>query len=316
MQLRAFGNTNLKVSELGLGCARIGGVFQGDTQSFVRLLAVARDGGINFFDTADMYSQGESEALLGRVFAKRRTEVVIATKAGHVLPGRRKLVGRLKPMLRPVIKALGIRRERLPSAATGTITQDFSAAYLTRALEGSLRRLRTDYVDLFQLHSPPLEVVTRGEWQGALEEMKRAGKLRYYGISCDSLDVAQAALRYPGVSSLQLVFGLLERDAATTILPSALAQNVGCIAREILGNGLLVKQELSSEELARYCRSNEQLAQRETQLANLRREAAQRGVTLGRMALEYAATSAGVSVALLGARTPQQLRRLLDEYPG
>ena len=69
MRLRAFGNTPLQVSELGLGCARIGGVFQGDTLSFVRLLAVARDAGITFFDTADMYSQGESEALLGKAVA-------------------------------------------------------------------------------------------------------------------------------------------------------------------------------------------------------------------------------------------------------
>ncbi|MEO6603792.1 MAG: aldo/keto reductase [Polyangiaceae bacterium] len=316
MQLRAFGSTDLKVSELGLGCARIGGVFQGDTYSFVRLLAMARDGGINFFDTADMYSQGESESLLGRVFAKRRAEVVIATKAGHVLPGRRKLAGRLKPMLRPVIKALGIRRDRLPAGATGTLMQDFSPAYLARALEGSLRRLRTDYVDLFQLHSPPLEVVTRGEWQGALEDLKRAGKLRYYGISCDSLEVAQEALRYPGVSSVQFVFGLLEQEAATTILPGARAQNVACIAREVLGNGLLVKPAMTSDDLARYCRSTEQLAQRTTQLADLRQEAAQRGVTLGQMALEYAGKTAGISVALLGARTPQQLRRLLDDYPG
>src|SRR6187402_3935541 len=117
MEMRAFGDTDLKVSELGFGCARIGGVFQGDTQSFVRLLAVARDGGINFFDTADMYSQGESEALLGRVFGKRRSDVIITTKAGYSLPGRRRLAGRLKPLLRPLIKALGIKREQLPSAA-------------------------------------------------------------------------------------------------------------------------------------------------------------------------------------------------------
>src|SRR6478609_131754 len=161
MRLNAFGKTDLKVAEYGFGCARIGGVFQGDPQSFVRLLAVARDGGINFFDTADMDSQGESEALLGRVFGKRRTEVIITTKAGYCLPGRRKLAGRLKPLLRPVIKALGIRRDRLPSMARGTIQQDFSPAYLTSALEASLRRLRTDYVDLFQLHSPPAEVVER-----------------------------------------------------------------------------------------------------------------------------------------------------------
>jgi aryl-alcohol dehydrogenase-like predicted oxidoreductase len=314
MQMRAFGNTSLKVSELGLGCARIGGVFQGDTHSFIRLLAVARDGGMNFFDTADMYSQGESEALLGRFFSKRRTEVIIATKAGYCLSGQRRLAGRLKPVLRPVIKALGIRRERLPVSARGGIDQDYSPAYLTSALEASLRRLKTDYVDLFQLHSPPLEIVERGEWERALEDLKRAGKLRYYGVSCDSVEVALAALRYPGVCSIQFVFSLLEPGASERLLPAARQQNVACIAREVLGNGLLVKPGLSAEDLAAYCRSPQQALQREAQLTELRRQTGERGVTLTQLALEYASQTEGVSVALLGARTPQQLRRLLDEF--
>ena len=94
MRLRAFGNTDLQVAELGLGCARIGGIFQGETSGFTRLIAVARDAGINFFDTADMYSQGESESLLGRAVRGQRAQVVIATKAGYALPGRRRLAGR------------------------------------------------------------------------------------------------------------------------------------------------------------------------------------------------------------------------------
>lgn len=313
MQLRAFGKTDLKVSAYGLGCARIGGVFQGDTNSFVRLLAVARDGGINFFDTADMYSQGESEALLGRVFGKRRAEVIITTKAGHALPGRRKLAGRLKPILRPVIKALGIRRDKLPSGARGVIAQDFSPGHLRTALEASLKRLRTDYVDLFQLHSPPLDVVQRGEWEPALEDLKREGKLRFYGISCDSLQVAQAALRYPGVSSIQCVFGLLEQAAASELLPVTREREVAVIAREVLGNGLLVKPDLSREDIARYCSIPGQAEQRESQLASLKQEAQARGISLTRLALDYAGKTPGISVALLGARTPQQLRRLLDQ---
>lgn len=314
MQTRAFGSTDLKVSALGFGCARIGGIFQGDSDSFVRMLAIARHGGINFFDTADMYSQGESEALLGRVFARRRSEVVIATKAGYCLPGRRKLAGRLKPLLRPVIKALGIKRERLPSSTRGTVEQDFSPAYLTRAVEASLRRLRTDYIDLFQLHSPPVEVVERGEWLSAVEDMKRAGKLRHYGISCDSLEAAEAALRFPTVASIQLVFSLLEQGAAEALLPRARANRVACIAREVLGNGLLVKPLPSREDLERYCSSADQLAQRTAQLADLHQRAADSGQSLAQMAMKYASQSDGVSTALIGARTPQQLRRLLDEF--
>ena len=315
MQRRAFGKTDLVVSEFGLGCARIGGVFQGDPQSFVRLLAVARHGGINFFDTADMYSQGESESLLGRVLGPTRTELIIATKAGYCLPGRRQLAGRLKPLLRPLIRTLGIRRDQLPSAARGVITQDFSADYLTRALEASLKRLRTDYVDLLQLHSPPVEVIECGEWEATLEDLKRQGKLRYYGISCDSADAARAALRYGGVSSLQLVFSLLEQDAVREILPAARAQGVACIARECLGNGLLAEPKAEEMDLLPYCSSAEQAEQRKRQLVSLREEADRRHIPLTRLALEYAGRTPGISVALLGARTPQQLRRLLDDQP-
>jgi aryl-alcohol dehydrogenase-like predicted oxidoreductase len=315
MRLNAFGKTDLKVSEFGFGCARIGGVFQGDPQSFVRLLAVARDGGINFFDTSDLYSQGESEALLGRVFGKRRSEVIITTKAGYCMPGRRKLAGRLKPILRPVIQALGIRRDRLPAAARGALGQDFSAAYLKRAVEASLVRLRTDYVDLLQLHSPPADVVERGEWEPALEDLKRAGKLRYYGISCDTPEAAHAALRFPNVSSLQFAFNLLEPSALETILPSAREKDVACIARECLGNGLLVKPSAHTLDLSSYCSSPEQAVKRKAQLVELETQAVERGVSIVQMALEFASRTEGISVALLGARTPQQLRRLLDTLP-
>jgi aryl-alcohol dehydrogenase-like predicted oxidoreductase len=314
MQSRTFGNTQLRVSRLGLGCARIGGVFQGDPTSFVRLLAVARDAGINFFDTADMYSQGESESLLGHAFGKRRADVLIATKAGYCLPGRRKLAGHLKPILRPVIRALGIRRDQLPAATRGVMAQDFSPGYLTRAIEASLRRLRTDYVDLFQLHSPPLDVIERGEWEPALEDLKRAGKVRYYGIACDSLDAALAALRYKGVSSVQFTFSLLEPRASQALLPAAQAAGVACIARECLGNGLLVKPA-SDFDLARYCSSLEEQELRTKQLVELRAQASAQGTSLAARALEFASTARGVSVALVGARTPQQLRSLLDDFP-
>jgi aryl-alcohol dehydrogenase-like predicted oxidoreductase len=314
MRLHAFGNTELQVSVAGLGCARIGGVFQGDTLGFVRLLAVARDAGINFFDTADMYSQGESESLIGRVLGAERKAIFIATKAGYCLPGRRKLAGRLKPILRPIIKALGIRRDRLPSAARGALAQDFSPAYLTRALEASLRRLRTDYVDIFQLHSPPTSVVERGEWEPALEGLKRAGKIRFYGVACDSVETAIAALRYPGVSSVQVTVSLLEQKAVETLLPEARRRGVGVIARECLGNGLLVKPA-EEIDLAKYCGTPDEAERRRDQLIELRRDAEARGIPLARLALDYVTQSDGVSVTLLGARTPQQLRRTLDVFP-
>jgi aryl-alcohol dehydrogenase-like predicted oxidoreductase len=312
VERRLFGQTGLRVSEFGLGCARIGGIFQQDTRGFLDLLSSALDHGINFFDTADMYSQGESEKLLGLAFRGRRRDVIISTKAGYQLPGRRRLAARLKPILRPVIRLLRLRRDRLPAAARGVIAQNFSPPYLRSAVEASLRRLRTDYIDLFQLHSPPADVVARGEWSGALDSLQRSGKIRYYGISCDSVEAAAAALRFSGVSFLQLPVNLLERRVVDTVLPGAKANGVAVIARECLANGLLVKPA-EGVDLSAYCPSPEEQQERAEQLAKFRRQAAESGVSLARLALDYVRGLDGVSVALLGARTVPQLRGLLDE---
>jgi aryl-alcohol dehydrogenase-like predicted oxidoreductase len=314
MLVRQFGVTDLRVSELGLGCARIGGIFQGDARGFIDLLSAARDAGINFFDTADMYSQGESESLIGRAFRGSRDRVIIASKAGYVLPGRRRLVARVKPFLRPLIRLLKVRRSAVPSGVRGQPTQDFSADYLRRAVEGSLRRLRTDYLDLFQLHSPSLEVVARGEWLGALERLKRAGKIRYFGVSVDTVEAGLAALRFPDVSSLQFVLNLLEPSAAEVLLPKARERRVAVIARECLANGLLIK-EAKDIDLDAYCSSPAQKAQRTEQLASHRREAELKNTTLPRLALDYVTGLEGVSSSLIGAKSKAQLLSLLLHAP-
>jgi aryl-alcohol dehydrogenase-like predicted oxidoreductase len=314
MKRRRFGSTGLEVSEFGLGCARIGGMFQQDPGAFVRLLQRARDAAITFFDTADMYSQGESESLIGKALAGRRDRIVIATKAGYCLPARRKLLSRVKPLLRPIIKRLGLRRDKLSSAMRGSISQDFSPKYLESALDGSLRRLRTDYVDLLQLHSPPREVIERGEWLPALERLQRAGKIRHYGIAVDSVEAGLAALAYPGVVSLQFQLSLLNQEATETLLPRARAQRVGFIARECLANGLLVKRE-DEIDLSKFYDTDAERTARAARLAALRNEASSAQMSLARHALSYVNGVEGVSVALIGARTIEQLEGLLRELP-
>jgi aryl-alcohol dehydrogenase-like predicted oxidoreductase len=312
VELRAFGETRLSVSEFGLGCARIGGMFQQDTGGFLRLLSAARDAGINFFDTADMYSQGESEALIGRAFQGKRGSVIIASKAGYCLPARRHLAARLKPILRPAIRLLKLRRDRLPSGTRGALAQDFSPFYLRKSVEGTLRRLRTDYLDLFQLHSPSAEVIARGEWESALDVLKREGKIRYYGVACDTVEAGLAALRFPNVSSLQLTLNLLEQRAAETLLPQARAKRVAVIARECLANGLLVKRA-EDIDLSAYCSSPEARWAREQQLTKWRALADEKGTSLTRLALDYVRDADGVSVTLLGARNTGHLQGLLGQ---
>jgi aryl-alcohol dehydrogenase-like predicted oxidoreductase len=310
MELGPFGNTSLQVSRFGLGCARLGGVFQSNTGGFLELLSFAFDSGVTFFDTADMYSQGESESLIGKAFRGKRDRIVVASKAGYSLPSRRRWAGRVKPLLRPLVRLLKLRRDQLPSSSRGVLSQDFSPVYLKTAVEGSLRRLRTDYLDILQLHSPPLEIVERGEWLPALEELKRTGKVRYFGVAVDSVEAGLAALRIPAVSSIQFTLNLLERGGAAELFPAAQRQGVGGIARECLANGLLAKP-LSDIDLKGYCSSPEQVQQREQQLAELHREAKSTERTVLSRALAYPSSVPGVSVSLLGARNVEQLRALL-----
>jgi aryl-alcohol dehydrogenase-like predicted oxidoreductase len=310
MARRRLGRTDLVVSEFGLGCARIGGIFQRDPAEFVNVLTAAFDGGINFFDTADIYSQGESERLLGRAFRGRRDQVVLASKAGYVLPAQRRLVAAIKPFVRPVLGLLKLRRDQLPVAVRGSLAQDFSPAHLARSVEGSLRRLDTDHLDLLQLHSPSADVVAGGEWIELLETLKRQGKIRYYGVSCDSVEAAAAALRHPGVSSIQIVVNLLQQDAVETLLPRASSQGTAVIARECLANGLLVK-DASAIDLKSYCQSEAEAARKAERLEAYRRMAVENGCTLSQLALRFVSHLDGVNASLIGVSRRTQLVALL-----
>src|SRR4051812_21278812 len=161
MRYRSLGSTGLRVSEIGFGTWGLGGAANGamaygptsDAES-LRALQAALDQGINFFDTADLYGYGHSEQLLGKAFAGVRDRVVIASKGGMV---------------------------------DGSGKQDFRPAYLRAALERSLARLGTDYVDLYQLHSPPADLLVRdGSIVAELQKLKGEGKIRAYGLSARS----------------------------------------------------------------------------------------------------------------------------------
>src|SRR5882757_9706005 len=151
MKFNAFGTTGLSVSEIGFGGSRIGGVFadKNSSKEALTVLRKALDCGITFYDTADMYSQGESESLMGTAFRGRRQQVILATKGGYRLPARRNLIKRVKPFVRPLVQALKIKRASLPTGFSGALSQNFAPEYLSRALEASLKRLQPDYVELY-----------------------------------------------------------------------------------------------------------------------------------------------------------------------
>lgn len=314
MRYRRFGATDLTVSEIGFGCARLGGIFQDVTKTdILKTLDAAVHHGITFFDTSDMYCQGESEELLGIALRKRRSDVVIASKVGYCLPARRKIISRIKPVLRPILRGTGIKPGQLSSKVRGSLSQDFSSRYIIEAVEHSLRRLRTDYLDLYQLHSPPADVLESGDFLEPLEKLKRDGKIRYFGVSCESTPDALTCLRYAEISSLQIRISLLDQSALEDVIPRAKAQGVSIIARECFAGGLLAKPQAALGLEAIMPDEAERDAKRR-EIASLHQLADQSGRFLTQLALQFILGIEGISVTLLGMRTEAQLRDNMHQW--
>jgi aryl-alcohol dehydrogenase-like predicted oxidoreductase len=214
MNHRPLGDTGLRVSEIGFGTWGLGGDHGGavaygpanDETSRAALLA-ACDQGVNFFDTADLYGFGHSEELLGETFSGCRDKVVIASKGGFVDAAK----------------------------------QDFSPAHLRRALENSLRRLRSDYVDLYQLHSPAINVLReQPEILTLLAELRASGKIRAWGFSARAPEEARLAILEFGAPCVQVNFNLTDQRALTCgLLDLCRERRVGVIVRTPLCFGFL-----------------------------------------------------------------------------
>jgi aryl-alcohol dehydrogenase-like predicted oxidoreductase len=307
MQYRRFGNTELATSEVGFGCARIGGVFQGVTRSeVVTLLRRAHQEGITFFDTADMYTQGESERLIGEAFHRQRDRVVIATKFGYKLPAQKQLINRVKPLVRPLITRLGLKSQQVHRGLRGTVSQqDFSPAYIIRAVEASLRRLKSDYIDLYQLHDPPIEILERGEFVEPLELLRQQGKVRYWGVACQQADDALACLPYPGLASIQVGLSALEQAALDTAIPRAAERGTAIIARQVFASGLLTRRP-EALQLDEIDYDPDVAARKRDQLVAYASIAERCGRGRAEMALQFALARQGVSVVLLGISRAEQ----------
>jgi 1-deoxyxylulose-5-phosphate synthase len=243
MQLRRFGQTDLTVSELGLGCQSLGGgLYYRDDRESIRLLHRAMDSGINFFDTADHYSLGLSESLIGKAFHRRRNSIILSTKVGTTYSRAAAMALRARPLLRPLGRTLRGLKLRLHHMRAAQRRHDLSPRYLERAAENCLRRLRTDHLDLLMLHKPPIAELEQGDCIAALAGLQSKGKIRYYGVSCDGVEDARVSLGIPGISAIQITISLLDQAAIPEILPLARRINCGVIARNPRGQGHLTTE--------------------------------------------------------------------------
>jgi len=204
MHYRDFGKTGLKVAEVGLGCGPLGSDPQAD---YLPLLERAFDLGVNFYDTADFYGGFRSEEWLGKAFAKKRDQVIIATKFGTV------------------------------RTAEG-MGKDWSVAHMHRALEDSFRRLQTDYIDIYQLHSPRESVLDDTDLLEALRALKQEGKIRFFGLSLDGGQYCIDALTKWQPDAIQILFNVFNLEPACCFRACKEA-GVGLIIKAPLDSGML-----------------------------------------------------------------------------
>ena len=209
MDYRPLGRTGWNISSIGFGAWAIGGDAWGrtDDAESMRSLHRAIDLGVNFIDTADVYGDGHSERLVGRLRRERREEIVVATKAGR----------RLDPH----------------------VAEGFTRRNLTAFVERSLENLGADAIDLLQLHCPPPDVYDMPEVFGILDDLVSAGKLRYYGVSVERVEEALRASRYPNVQSIQIIFNMFRLKPAEALFPVVREKRIGILARVPLASGLL-----------------------------------------------------------------------------
>jgi aryl-alcohol dehydrogenase-like predicted oxidoreductase len=289
MRYRSLGNSGLVVSVVGLGCNNFGRRL--DAERTRAVVDAALDEGVTLFDTADIYGGGgRSEEILGEVLTGRRDRVVLATKFGS--QGADMGYG-------PAAGAKGGR------------------AYIRRAVEHSLRRLRTDHIDLYQIHTPD-PVTPIEETLEALSELVRAGLVRYIGHSNFSgLQTARAAAAARELGAVPFVsaqnhWSLLERSAELDVVPAAVQYGLGVLPFFPLANGLLtgkIRRGVAPAEGTRLAGRDDYVTEaRLDQVEGLAEWAGQHGRTLLDVAIGGLAALPGCSSVIAGATSAEQVR--------
>ena len=292
MNYRDLGETGMRVSEISLGTWAFGGewgtVSEDDAYA---ALNRAIDLGVNFLDTADVYGDGRSEKLIGRLLRDRPgDEIFVATKAGRRLD---------------------------PHTAEG-----YNAENLTAFVERSLQNLGVEALDLLQLHCPPTEAYRQDSTFEALDELQRAGKIKNHGVSVEKVEEARMALDYPGVKTVQIIFNVFRQKPAEEFFPLAGKRNIGVLARVPLASGLLsgkmsAERAFDTSDHRNFNRNGEAFDRGETfsgvnfetglRAAEDLKDFVPEGHTLAQFALRWILMHPAVSCAIPGGKNPGQV---------
>jgi 1-deoxyxylulose-5-phosphate synthase len=268
MRINQLGSSELYVSEIGLGCMSLGT----DEGQAVKLIHEALDRGVNFLDTADLYDEGRNEELVGKAVQGQREDVIIATKVGN---------------------------RRVPGK-DGWVW-DPSKDYIKSAVKDSLRRLGTDYIDLYQLHGGTLDDPI-DETIEAFEELKREGWIRYYGISSIRPNVIREYVAKSNIVSVMSQYSILDRRPEEAVLDLLAENGISAIARGPVARGILSERGQAKAEKGYLDYNKNELLEI---LKGL--EEVGRGMDLSHLAIRYAVAHAAVACTIPGASSLEQL---------
>lgn len=292
MQYRELGRTGYNVADISFGAWAIGSSWgEVDDRESVAALHRAVDLGVNFIDTADVYGDGHSERLIAQLKRDRPgEEIIVATKAGRRLPQQ--------------------------------IADGYNAQNLNDWVDRSLKNLETDCLDLLQLHCPPTEVYYRPEVFVILDELVKAGKIRYYGVSVEKVEEALKAIEYPGVQSVQIIFNMFRHRPAELFFQEAKRRKVGILARVPLASGLLSGKmsrdsQFATDDHRNFNRYGEAFDRGETfsgvdyesglQAVEEIRALLPEGVNMAQFALRWILMFDAVTCAIPGGKRPSQV---------
>jgi aryl-alcohol dehydrogenase-like predicted oxidoreductase len=291
VKYRQLGRTGMNVSEISFGAWAIGSSWgKVDDKESLTALHKAVDWGVNFFDTADVYGDGRSEKLIARLLKERKETLYVATKAGR----------KLEPH----------------------VAEKYTAQNIRRFVDGSLKNLGVQTLDLLQLHCPPTAVYYNPELFYALDEMVKSGKLRNYGVSVEKVEEALKAIEYPGVKTVQIIFNMFRQRPAELFFREARARRIGVLTRVPLASGLLTGKmsrttRFSREDHRNFNRKGQAFDRGETfagvdyekglKAVEELKKILPTGFSMTQFALRWILMHEAVSCAIPGAKRPEQV---------
>jgi aryl-alcohol dehydrogenase-like predicted oxidoreductase len=291
MEYRELGRTGWKVSTISFGCWAIGGSW-GKVEDAESLAALHRavELGVNFFDTADVYGNGRSERLLAKLRREHGETIHIATKAGR----------RLNPHT----------------------PEGYNRKNLTAFVERSISNLDTEALDLLQLHCPPVQVYYMPEVFGVLDELVKAGKIRYYGVSVEKVEEALKAIEFPNIQTVQIIFNMFRQRPAELFFEQARKHKVGILTRVPLASGMLTGKlkpdtAFAPDDHRNFNREGQAFDRGETfsgvdyntglKAVDELKAVCSAGMTMAQFALRWILMNDTVTCAIPGAKRPGQV---------